>query len=173
MDNKKAIKPCPFCGHWINSSAKKCNNCGEFLNITSKRFWQLLPTWLTTSATILIAGATIFGVIRVTSILDKERSESIKNHLTWIEVQPFEFLKENQKDPNDPSSTFYRVLVKIRNLGKETAFVEIGDWSFESESRGKFTKKDFPPKEQKFTVPVGKTLTWGGIVCNEHRTPRS
>ena len=143
------------------ASAKKCNNCGEFFNIKSKRLWfRVSPIWVTALATVVIAIATAYGAKKVSDMLDEARIKAVENHLTWIEVTPINFTTKGEKDPNDASSTFWYLSMQAQNLGKETAFTHLKNWSFESNTRGKITKEDYKQGEREFSLPSGDKIEW-------------
>ncbi len=150
----QANQICTFCHKNISPAAKKCDNCGEFLSLKSKRLWfHILPAWLG----VLIA---VFGVIKVKDLLDQERIKAIENHLTWVEVQLNDLTTAGNKDPKDSTSTFWQLEGHVRNLGKQIAFVQIKDWSFDSTKRGHFTNSDFQEKELTFTLARGQKANW-------------
>ncbi|MEW6615703.1 MAG: hypothetical protein AB1401_09590 [Thermodesulfobacteriota bacterium] len=155
MSNKTSIKYCPFCGHWINNTAKKCNSCGEFM---VKRWWFSSPPWISAFASFLAAVGVVIGAWNVKDILKEGRVKAIENHLTWIEVRPVDFKSTGNKDSADPTSTFWYIEIQVENLGKETGLVRLKNWSFASQKRGKITEKDYNPKELEFSLSPSKRV---------------
>lgn len=157
-----AIEFCPFCGHWINESAKKCNNCGEFLNIKAKRsLWYLVPNLAYVLATIVIAVCAVLGAIKIADILQRERIKVVENHLTWIEISPIDFTTKGEVDASDSSKpVLWYLHIQAQNLGKKTGYFYIKNWEFKSDRRGPITKDAYKDSERKFTVHPGEKIIW-------------
>ncbi len=121
---------------------------------------HLSPDWISAIATSVIAIVTVSGAMIVIPDILKSRSRAVENHLTWIEITPTNFLSEGERDPKDSTSTFWDLQIQSQNLGRETAFVHIKDWSIKSDKRGLIPKEAFPQQELKFTLQPGERTTW-------------
>lgn len=161
MNNKDVIQYCPFCGHSVAHIYQKCSNCGVYLNAEIKKSWlRIAPTWVSAIAAIAVAVVAIYGAINVKAILDERRATAIKNHLTWIEVTPINFLSTGKKDPADSTSTFWYLEIVVENLGEKTAYVHLKDWTFKSNKRSLITNEYYTPKEIKFSLASGDKKIW-------------
>ncbi len=112
--------------------------------------------WVSAIATVCIAVFTGSALFKIENVLNKERIRAVENHHTWVEMSLADFESTGERDPKDLTSTFWRLWVNARNLGKETAFVHVSDWTFQSEKRGAIKKADFPENDLKFSLPPGK-----------------
>jgi hypothetical protein len=145
----------------------------------SKRMGRL-TRWLVLVAAIqaIIAGISTYQAQRLTRVsqdqLEQSRLDAALVHRPYVQIRPVWFKSTNIRDPKDPGSVGYRLMLEIGNKSElPAAEVRLADYRIGSPSRGFMTPVTYPIDFEHITIFPKDTLALlMGFVMSPENTVR-